>query len=156
MIVSSPLSTKWRKRFLTLADHVATWSQDPSTQVGAVVVDQRKRVVGVGFNGFPDRIADRREWLEDRETKLTLTIHAEVNAILNATASVEGCSLFISMPPCADCAKLVVQAGILYVYYREGRADFMNRWGKSVAQAASVFAKAGMAVVIEARDDASA
>ena len=135
---------KWRARFLGMAVHVAGWSLDPSTQVGAVVANARKRVVGLGYNGFPDRILDRPEWLANREVKQSMVIHAEVNAILNATTAVEGCALYVSAPPCGECAKFVVQAGIVEVIHLPPPAEFAERWAKSLELSRTIFQAAGV------------
>ena len=149
--IDSPV---WTSRFLDLADLVATWSRDPSTKVGAVVVNPRKRVVGLGYNGFPDKIADAPEWLSDRATKLSMVIHAEVNAILNKTsASVDDCTLFVSGPPCADCAKFVIQAGIVAVHHRDFPGDFSERWADSLRQAHLIFERGKVAITRHGRGD---
>ena len=75
---------KWHLRFLRLAREVSSWSKDPSTQVGCVIVDQSKRVISLGFNGLPAGLHDTAGRLLDRELKLALTIHAEENALLFA------------------------------------------------------------------------
>lgn len=103
---------KWDERFLKLAQEVSTWSKDPSTKVGAVIC-RGKHVVSQGFNGFPPCVDDLEHWLNDREIKYKLVIHAEANAILNAGGSVVGCTLYTyPLSPCGECAKLVAAAGI--------------------------------------------
>lgn len=102
---------KWDNRFLELAELVSTWSRDPSTKVGGVIVDEKNRVVGIGFNGFPRGVADD-ERLDDRDVKYQLIIHAELNAILNAQFT-EGCTLYTwPVAPCSNCAATIIQAGI--------------------------------------------
>ena len=140
------INTKWAIRFLELAELVAGWSKDPSTGVGAVLVDDRRRVVGIGYNGFPDRVPDNPEWLNDRETKLRLTIHAEMNAILNCAVPTQGLHLFVTHPPCGEdalnCAKMVVQAGITSVTCWEPDEAFTARWGdqhETILNAAGMF-----------------
>lgn len=145
------IGPRWTQRFLDLAEVVAQWSKDPSLKCGAVVVNDKHRVVGLGYNGFPDRIADKPEWLEDRDEKYPMIIHAEVNAILNATASVEGCSLFVTSMPCHDCAKFIVQAGIAEVHYHDHQtgpqAEYLTRWADRVAIAKKVFDRAGVPMI---------
>ena len=105
----------WDTRFLALAEHISTWSKDPSTQVGAVIVDASKRVVSMGFNGFPRGIADN-ERLHDRSIKYEIILHAEVNAVLFARANLEGCTLYIwPCGACSRCASLIIQSGITRV-----------------------------------------
>lgn len=93
--------SKWDRRMLGLVNLVATWSKDPSTGVGAVIVDSKNRIVSVGFNGFPRAVCDSDEALFDRDEKLRRTIHAEENALLFAGRSVEGCTIYVTHPPCA-------------------------------------------------------
>lgn len=124
--------TNWTNRFLELAAHVAQWSKDPSTQVGAVIVDQKRRVVAMGYNGFPRGVADTEERLNHRPTKYKHVVHAEANAILNATASLEGCAIYVTpLPPCWECAKLIIQSGITHVYF-DVSDEALERWGQSL------------------------
>jgi dCMP deaminase len=111
--------SKWADRFMSLAEHVATWSKDPSTQVGCVIVDKQNRVVSLGFNGFPRGIKDLANRYDDKETKYLFVAHAERNALDNAPLSVEGCTLFSPLLPCNECAKSIIQKGITKVvsYY---------------------------------------
>jgi dCMP deaminase len=103
----------WDKRFLRLAREVSTWSKDPSSQVGAVIVDWDKRILSVGFNGFPKGIADTDERLTDRSIKYPMIIHAEINAILLANTSVKCSTLYIwPFMPCVSCAAIIIQSGI--------------------------------------------
>lgn len=97
---------------MDLAEHVATWSQDPSTQVGCVIVDQQNRVVSLGFNGFPRGVKDLPKRYKDRDVKYLFVAHAERNALDNAPLSVEGCTLYSPLFPCNECAKSIIQKGI--------------------------------------------
>lgn len=106
--------TKWDKRFIAMAEEVAKWSKDPGTKVGAVLVDER-RIIATGYNGFPQNIEDTIERYSNRELKLAYTVHAEVNAILNAAkngARTENSTLYVTFSPCVSCAASVVQAGV--------------------------------------------
>ena len=76
------MSEKWDKRFLALAEHIARWSKDPSTKIGAVIVDPNKRVVSLGYNCFPRGVEDSEERLENREVKYKIIVHCERNALL--------------------------------------------------------------------------
>lgn len=106
-------ANKWDLRFLDMAYHVSTWSKDPSTKVGSVIVDGDNRVVSIGFNGFPKGLKDSKERLDDRETKYKLVVHSEINAILFANRSLKGCRLYIyPFMPCNNCAGPVIQSGI--------------------------------------------
>jgi dCMP deaminase len=104
--------SKWSKRFMELAEHVAQWSKDPSTKVGCVIVDKQNRVVSLGFNGFPRGVIDKNLRYMDKETKYLFVAHAERNALDNAPLSVEGCTLYSPLLPCNECAKSIIQKGI--------------------------------------------
>lgn len=132
---------KWDRRFIELVGLVASWSKDPSTQVGAAIVDGKNRVVSLGFNGFPRAVADAPV---DRDEKLRRTIHAEENALLFAQRSVEGCTIYLTHPPCARCAAKLIQAGIARVVAVPPSADFASRWADDIASSALMFEQAGV------------
>ena len=129
---------------MTLASLVATWSKDPSTKVGAVIVDQKNRVVSLGFNGFPRSVKDSAD--VTREVKLMCTIHAEENALLFASRSVAGCTVYVTHPPCAKCAAKLVQAEIARVVTVEPPSDFLERWKDDLACTHSMFKEAGVSL----------
>lgn len=111
----------WDEYFMGLAHLSAMRSKDPSTQVGAVIVDQEHKVVGIGYNGLPIGCSDD-EFPWDREggmleTKYAFVVHAELNAILNSTRNLHGCTLYVSLFPCNECAKAIIQSGINEVIY---------------------------------------
>lgn len=110
-MISYPPSP-WDLRFLDLARHVAAWSKDPSTQVGATIVRPDRTIVSVGFNGFPRGVLDLPSRYADRPVKYGLVVHAEANAILSAHQDVAGCTLYSSLMTCNECAKLIIQSGI--------------------------------------------
>lgn len=137
---------KWHLRFLRLAREVASWSKDPSTKVGCVIVDQSRRVVSLGFNGLPAGMADTAERPLDRDLKLALTIHAEENALLFAGRPVYGCVAFITRHPCAHCAAKLIQSGIGAVIYLSN-PDFDRRWADNLAISGQALAEAGIPVL---------
>ena len=105
-------STNWDNRFLDMAKLVSTWSKDPSTKVGAVIVDPSNRLISVGYNGFPKGVTDN-ERLLDRDKKYDIIVHAEVNAILFSNKTLDGCTMYTSpFQPCPRCAGLIIQSGI--------------------------------------------
>ena len=106
---------KWDARFLAQAAQVSTWSKDPSTQTGAVIVNSKKKVLSVGFNGFPQGIKD--DWrLGDRGIKYEMIIHCEINALIFAEASLDGCTLYTyPFLSCSRCAAIMIQAGVTRV-----------------------------------------
>jgi len=104
---------KWEIRFLKLAKHISEWSKDPSTKVGAVIVDDKKRIVSVGYNGFPININDSSERLDNREIKYKMIVHAERNAIIFAQRPLIGCTIYTyPFMPCSACAGMIIQSGI--------------------------------------------
>ena len=107
--------TKWDYRFLAMACDVATWSKDPKTKVGAIVVSPDKRQVGWGFNGFPRGVADDDRL--DSATKNELMVHAELNCMLNASASLTGWTMYVTRAPCLQCSLAIVQSGIARVVH---------------------------------------
>jgi len=106
------MTTDWDKRFVDLANHIAKWSKDPSTKVGSVIVDHDKRIIGLGYNGFPRGVPDHPEVYADKLTKYRFVVHAEANAILNANVGVKGMTMYATKYPCSECAKLIIQSGI--------------------------------------------
>lgn len=142
---------KWDNRFLALAQHVAQWSKDPSTKVGAVLVQDRNRVVGLGYNGFPRGVEDSEERLADRALKYKYVVHAEVNAILMAGEKAKGATLYVwpafTIPNiCNECAKVAVQAGVKEVlgWTPEHNEELLKRWGDSIKVAKSMLDEAGI------------
>ena len=105
----------WDFRFLQLAETVSSWSKDPSRKIGSVIVDSKRRVLSVGYNGFPRGVEDQIARYEDRETKLKFVCHAERNALDNSPGSVEGATLYATLFPCNECVKSIIQRGITKV-----------------------------------------
>lgn len=110
------MNQKWDKRFIEMAALISTWSKDPSTKVGAVIVDSNKRVISVGYNGLPARVDDTEERLTNRDLKYKTIVHAERNAIIFARQDLTYSTLYTyPFMPCATCASMVIQAGITEV-----------------------------------------
>jgi len=133
---------KWDRRFLELAKHIASWSKDPSTQTGAVIVDQKGRIVSVGFNGLAQGVEDTPERLNNRDLKYKMFVHCERNAIIFARQSLEGCTLYTwPFMSCAACAAMVIQTGIKRVVapYSEN-----SRWKDDFELATEQFKDAGV------------
>eukprot|EP01033_Poteriospumella_lacustris_P013356 gene13355-9562_t len=113
----------WDDYFMSVAFLSSMRSKDPSTQVGACIVNPNKRIVGIGYNGFPrgcsdDELPWAREGESELDTKYPYVCHAEVNAILNKnSAEVAGCSIYVGLFPCNECAKVIIQSGIQEVVY---------------------------------------
>lgn len=107
--------TDWIKRHYDLAVHMATWSKDPDTQVGAVIVGVDPRDIALAYNGFPKRIADTKARLTNRPLKRKLAQHAERNALDNARFSCEGATMATTMFPCIECAKSIISKGLVHL-----------------------------------------
>lgn len=136
---------KWDRRFLDLARFVSAWSLDPSTRVGAVIVDGLRRVVSVAYNGFAQGVKDLPERLESRPLKYEMTIHAEINAILFAKQPLDLMTLYTyPFSPCSRCAAPVVQSGIARVVAPVLPERLRERWGEGLELAATQFAEAGV------------
>ena len=133
--------TDWNQRFMDLAHHVADWSKDPSTKVGAVIVNDNKQVLGLGYNGFPRGVYDCPERYNNRSIKLLFVAHAERNALDNAT-SVEGATLYSTLFPCTDCAKGIIQRGIKRVVTSEPSPAQHQRFNCDIS--AIMFKEAGV------------
>lgn len=134
--------TKWDIRFLKLAEHVATWSKDPSTKVGAVIVNPFKRVVSLGYNGFPAGTSDDEALYNDRAKKYERIVHGEMNAILFAKGDLFMTTLYtVPFMPCSRCAAMIIQAGIVRVV-----APFNDnpRWIESFKLTEELFNEAGV------------
>ena len=136
--------SKWAVRFFQMAELVASWSKDPSTQVGAVIT-QGNRIVSVGFNGYPHGVSDSAD-TDDREMKLLKTLHAEENAILFAKRDLAGCEIWVTHFPCPNCAAKIIQTGISTVHCPEQSDDFLSRWGDKIRVSQEMFAQSGVAV----------
>jgi dCMP deaminase len=140
--------SKWDRRFLRIAEEVRLWSKDPGTKVGCVLVNQR-RIVSTGYNGFPQTISDDLDRYIDREYKLSVTVHAEANAILNAAKNgtkVEGSTLYVTFPPCSQCASAVIQAGVAQVVCPDPVLA-PERWRSNFVAANNLFYEAGVKVL---------
>lgn len=135
--------TNWDQRLLSLAQHIATWSKDPSTKVGAVIVDQDRRIVSCGYNGVPRGVQEAAS----REDKLLRTIHAEANA-LHFASNVTGCTLYVTAQPCAHCAGHIIQRGIARVVCFKPSEDYMQRWYDSLWQGVIMFEEAKVKIDI--------
>lgn len=132
---------KWHKRFMELANFISNWSKDPSTKVGAVIVDKNNRIISTGYNGFPKDIKDTKQRYLDRDIKLKIILHAEENAISFAKGDLSNCTLYISgLPPCAHCASLIIQSGIKTVVVK--KQEIPERWIESMALSKEILKEA--------------
>lgn len=144
---------KWKLRFMYLAQHIARWSKDPSTKVGAVIADAQRIPLGIGYNGFPRKVQDRPEDYADREIKYQKIIHAEMNAIMNSTVkNLTGATLYVyPIFSCSRCAGLIIQAGIIEVvapvfHPTSPYGGICRRWKHDTDLAKLMYAEAGVKV----------
>jgi len=136
------MNDKWNKRFLDLAQLISNWSRDPSTKVGAVLVNDFKQIVGTGFNGFCRGVPDSEEDYANRELKYKKVVHAEVNAVLNAGLAVRGATLYCTFFPCPQCAACLINAGVKKIVARENPSD--ERWAEEQKIAETMLVQAGV------------
>ncbi|MDP6869927.1 MAG: dCMP deaminase family protein [Candidatus Poseidoniaceae archaeon] len=142
------MSEKWDRRFLELAQQISSWSKDPSTKVGCVVVGEDREIRSTGFNGFPRGISDDNERLTDRELKYPLICHAEENAIMHAARiglSLKDCTAYVTWPPCTRCTRSLIQAGIIEVVYPLG-CETPERWKADFQMSTQMMNEAGLKI----------
>ena len=135
---------KWELRYLEMAKLVSTWSKDPSTKVGSVIVDSDNTVISVGFNGLPRRIQDTDQRLNNRDIKLKMIIHAEINAIITAKRPLNGATIYTyPFMSCSQCAGMIIQSGICrHISYKTNN----ERWKDSFDLALEMFDEARVIV----------
>lgn len=112
----------WDAYFMAVALLSGQRSKDPDTRVGACVADADNKIVGVGYNGFPWGCSDDElSWTREgvyMDTKYPYVCHAELNAVLNAASrNLAGCRIYVSLFPCNECAKVIIQSGIEEIIY---------------------------------------
>ena len=140
--MQTPLS--WEEYFMTLALVASLKSKDQSTQVGAVIVDDKTRkVISSGYNGFP-RYVDDDKIPQTRPEKYLYVVHAELNAILHAERNLAGCSLYVTVFPCSECMKAVIQTGMKNVVYLNELAG--DNWEQHIAATMKLADLAGVKV----------
>lgn len=149
-------SERWDKHFLGMALYHARMSKDPSTRVGSVIVGPDREILSAGFNGFPRGIADTPERLQDRDMKLKLVVHAEMNALLAAARTgmrLKGCTLYLGAtddsgliwggPPCTRCTVEIIQVGISEIVSYPIKA-IPSRWHADLSLAGDLLREAGI------------
>jgi dCMP deaminase len=140
--------TNWDDRFMELARHISLWSKDKSRKVGCVIVDRDNVVRAIGYNGFPRGLDDVQEDRHVRPTKYLWTEHAERNAIYSAArsgVSLSGTKMYLPWFPCVDCARAIVQAGIIELNAME--PDISDpQWGESFAISKELLEEAGVSI----------
>ena len=142
------MSSKWHKRYIDLAKSVASWSKDPSTKCGAVFIGNSGQVLSQGYNGFPRGMCDDQELYSNRQVKYDRIVHAEMNAIYNASKSgisLEGSTVYVhGLPCCHECSKALIQVGVKRVVMNESDN---SRWGESCQKGMEYMQEAGIELV---------
>jgi len=135
----------WDQYFMGVAKLSGFRSKDPNTQVGACIVNNDNKIVGVGYNGLPWGCEDTEFPWEERQgnlydTKYPYVVHAELNAILNSVKDLKGCRIYVSLFPCHECAKAIIQSGITEIIYEDDKYDGTesDRAAKRMLEAARV------------------
>ena len=118
----------WDEYFMGVAVLSSKRSKDPNTNVGACIVNKKNRIVGIGYNGMPYGCDDKEfPWGNDKSDflncKYPYVVHAEPNAILNSTCPLDDCKLYVTLFPCNECAKLIIQSGIKEIIYMSDKYD---------------------------------
>ena len=150
----------WDEYFMGVAQLSGMRSKDPSTQVGACIVSSDNKILSMGYNGFPNGCSDEEfPWERDGDeldTKYPFVTHSELNAILNYRGgSLDGTKLYVTLFPCNECAKAIIQAGIKTVVYDSDKylGSPANRASKRMFDAAGVsyvpYTRAGRSIHIE-------
>jgi dCMP deaminase len=138
----------WDKRFVELSHFIAAWSKDRKKKVGAVIVDEDRRVISTGYNGIPQGCSDDDESRQIKPKKLFYFEHAERNCIYSAAKSgirLKGCTMYLTWHPCADCARAIIQSGIKRVVcYQPDWND--DSWGETFQISRDMMKEAGIEV----------
>ena len=136
---------KWDNRWLEIAQLISTWSKDPSTQIAAIAVKD-KRLIATGYNGFPRNIKDLNDRWSNKEEKYKYVVHAEMNCIYNANyhnQSLKGSTMYVvGLPVCHECAKGIVQVGVTRVVTHYDKLPL--KWSKSNSITEKIFKEAGV------------
>lgn len=147
----------WDLRMMGLAQHVAGWSKDPSTKVGAVITAPDHRIISVGFNGLPRGVADTNERLTNRDIKYKMIVHAETNAMLFAREPLDGATVYTwPFMACSSCASKIIQAGIrrhVTVDLSATDPDKLARWKDDFTLTQVMLKEAGVETVLIPKSD---
>lgn len=140
----------WNEYFKNIAEAVKLKSKDNSTQIGAVIVGEGNEIVSTGYNSFPRDINDDVVERQERPEKYYWMEHAERNAIYNAArigVSTDGCTMYLTCGlPCADCARAIINAGIVEVFIEPGAGAKGGIWDEHFKRTIQMFSEAGVIV----------
>ena len=146
---------RWDQRFCEMARFVSRWSKDPNAKVGAVLFCKRGGDISIGYNGFPMDVEDSVERLNDKQIKLEMIVHAEVNALIAAGGRAVGATIYVwGKPVCARCAGLIIQAGVKRVVALAPESvPSDSNWRKTGEIAHEMFKEAGIQTDFYVFDD---
>ncbi|MCR5572173.1 MAG: cytidine deaminase [Candidatus Saccharibacteria bacterium] len=113
----------WDEYFLKIAETVALRSKDPSTKVGTVIVDEKRRPVSFGYNGLIQGADESKLTLTERPMKYYFSMHSEINAIIFAHRDLSGCTCYSVYAPCVDCLRFLLQAGVTRIVYKNAHVE---------------------------------
>ena len=140
----------WVDYFRSIAETVKEKSKDERTKIGAVIVGKDKEIVSTGYNSFPRGIDDWKADRQERPEKYFWFEHAERNAIYNAArigVSTKGCTMYLTCGMvCADCARAIINAGIVRIFLKRGGGAKSDKWLESAARSEMMFEEAGVSV----------
>jgi dCMP deaminase len=140
----------WDKKFIKLSKHISEWSKDKNKKVGAVIVDNDNIVLSMGYNGIPRGCDDSDECRYERPTKYLFTEHAERNAIYHAArhgVSLKNCKMYVTLFPCADCARAMIQSGITKIIAPEPNLEH-EVWGTHFKAAIQMMEEANIQIIL--------
>lgn len=141
---------RWVEYFYNIAEQVKEKSKDNRTKIGAVIVGKDKEIVSTGYNSFPRGIDDWKPERQQRPEKYFWFEHAERNAIYNAArigVSTKGCTMYLTCGMvCADCARAIINAGIVRIFLKRGGGAKSDKWIESAARSEMMFEEAGVSV----------
>jgi len=144
------MKANWKKRMMEMAWHISKWSKDDSTKVGCVITDEENTIKSLGYNGHPRSLNDEVKERNERPLKYMYVVHAEINAIANATrngVSLKNSIMYCTYFPCNECAKAIINSGIKTLVSYE--PDFNNeRWGKSFKVSFEMLKECGVNIEI--------
>ena len=140
-------SIKWIRNYMGVAEHVSTWSKDPSTKCGAVAVGRQGQIISQGYNGFPRGVEDWPDRYADKDKKYKYVVHAELNCIYNAAlngTSMNGADLYVyGLPVCNECAKGIIQIGVKHVFMKYPE-EVGEKWEEAFNHTKDMFEEAGV------------
>ena len=138
------------KIFINIAKEVSNFSKDPRRKIGAISVDNDKKILSTGYNGFPRGILDSEEDWNNREIKNKFVVHAEANMVYNATytgVSLKDSTIYVyGLPVCSNCALSLIQSGVKKVIYYHDYIEGDEKWIESFKETQKLFTLAGIEV----------